>query len=103
MNNFTHFCEQIISYQSLQVRIQKCQPIGGFNWGLEARRPLTYQINRCRRARKNWGSFLIKKKPIRKSVLLLIFASLDFFTDINNTKVCGLREIKNCLEKEMSM
>ena len=61
VNNFTHFCEQIISYQSLQVRIQKCQPIGGFNWGLEARRPLTYQINRCRRARKNWGSFFIKK------------------------------------------
>ena len=69
VNNFTHFCEQIISYQSLQVRIQKCQPIGGFNWGLEARRPLTYQINRCRRARKNWGSFLIKKTYKKISAL----------------------------------
>ena len=47
--------------------------------------------------------FIFYKKTLRKSVLLLIFASLDFFTDINNTKVCGLREIKNCLEKEMSM
>ena len=53
--------------------------------------------------RKIGVRFLLKKKPIRKSVLLLIFASLDFFTDINNTKVCGLREIKNCLEREMSM